>query len=52
MCLFYQDEEKDEHFKIILSDPTAGAQLGSKNKTVVTIVNDEGKMNLILKLIE
>ena len=40
--LSFQDAEKDEHFKVILSDPTDGAQLGSKVKTVITIVNDEG----------
>ena len=45
--LSFQDAEKDEHFKVILSDPTDGAQLGSKVKTVITIVNDEG-MNIMM----
>ena len=40
----FQDTEKDEHFKLILSDATDGAQLGSKVKTIVTIVNDEGEL--------
>jgi len=40
--MLLQDAEKDEHFKVTLSDPTDGAQLGSKVKTIVTIVNDEG----------
>jgi solute carrier family 8 (sodium/calcium exchanger) len=35
--------EKDETFVIQLRDPTGGATLGRLQKTVVTIVNDDGK---------
>lgn len=41
-----QEAEKDEHFKMVLSNATDGAQLGNKIKTVVTIVNDEGRVQI------
>ncbi|XP_067938213.1 sodium/calcium exchanger 3-like isoform X2 [Watersipora subatra] len=46
-----QDTEKDEHFKLILSDATDGAQLGSKVKTIVTIVNDEDYQGIVSRLV-
>ena len=36
--------EKDETFMVTLSDPTSGVQLGRLKRTVVTIVNDDGKV--------
>lgn len=38
-----QEYEKDESFEIELSDPSPGADLGRLKKTVVTIINDDGK---------
>lgn len=35
--------ERDESFQIELTETTGGATLGKISKTVVTIVNDEGK---------
>lgn len=35
--------EKDETFILELSDPTGGAQLGKIKRTVVTLVNDDGR---------
>lgn len=35
--------EKDETFILELSDPTGGAQLGKITRTVVNLVNDDGK---------
>ena len=35
--------QKDENFLLELSDPTGGAQLGKIKRTIVTIVNDDGK---------
>lgn len=37
------EAEKDESFAVELYDPTGGAQLGKHVKTVVTIINDDGK---------
>ena len=37
------EAEKDESFAIELYDPTGGAQIGKHPKTVVTIINDDGK---------
>ncbi len=38
-----QEYEKDESFQVELSDPTGGAKLGRIKKTVVAIINDDGK---------
>lgn len=35
--------EKDESFLLELSVPTGGAQLGKIKRTILTIVNDDGK---------
>ena len=35
--------ENDEKFHIELYDPTGGAKLGQRIRTVLTIVNDDGK---------
>lgn len=35
--------EKDETFMVTLSEPTNGSKIGRLRKTVVTIVNDDGK---------
>jgi len=35
--------EKDESFLLELSEPTGGAQLGKIKRTILTIVNDDGK---------
>ena len=37
------EAEKDESFAVELYDPRGGAQLGKHTKTVVTIINDDGK---------
>jgi len=37
------EAEKDESFAVELYDPTEGAQLGKHVKTVVTIINDDGR---------
>ena len=37
------EAEKDESFAVELYNPTDGAQLGKHKKTVVTIINDDGK---------
>ena len=38
--------DKDESFYIELFDPKNGIQLGPHFKTVITIINDEGKMKV------
>ena len=40
-----QEYEKDESFEVELSDPTGGALLGRLKKTVVTIINDDGRLD-------
>ena len=41
---FFQEFEKDENFEVILeSESSQGAKLGKLKKTIVTIVNDDGK---------
>lgn len=37
--------EKDESFIIKLRNPTGGASLGRLQKTIVTIVNDDGEFS-------
>lgn len=41
--------EKDESFVIELRNPTGGASLGRLQRTIVTIVNDDGKLYQLLK---
>jgi len=41
--LLYQEFEKDENFEITLKGTTGGAQLGKLKRTVITIINDDGK---------
>ena len=49
MCL--QEKEKDECFKVdLISVSPEGAKLGRIRKTIVTIVNDDGKLLYIPKL--
>lgn len=38
-----QSAEKDESFSIELFDPKGGVKVGRVGKTVVTIINDDGK---------
>ena len=40
------EAEKDESFAVELYNPTGGSQLGKHTKTVVTIINDDGKQRL------
>lgn len=42
-----QEYEKDESFEIELFDPSPGAELGRLKKTVVTIVNDDGRTSFV-----
>jgi hypothetical protein len=43
--LFLQEFEKDEHFEVCLvSCDVDGAKLGSLTRTIVTILNDDGKL--------
>jgi solute carrier family 8 (sodium/calcium exchanger) len=44
------EAEKDESFAVELYDPTGGAQLGKHTRTVVTIINDDGKRFFLEKL--
>ena len=44
VILLDKSAEKDESFYIELFDPKNGVKLGSHCKTVVTIINDDGKM--------
>ncbi len=39
--------EKDESFSLELFDPKGGVKLGRLWKTVVTIINDDGKIYTI-----
>ncbi len=43
------EAEKDESFAVELYEPTGGAQLGAHTRTVVTIINDDGKFIIKLK---
>ncbi len=43
--LLFKEQEKDECFKVeLLEIVTPGAKLGRVKKTIVTIVNDDGKI--------
>ena len=35
--------EKDETFRVIITDVSSGAQLGRVQKTIVSIMNDDGR---------
>ena len=37
-----QEVERDCSFMVELNTPTEGAELGKLNKTIVTLVNDDG----------
>ena len=39
---------EDKIFEVMLSEPTAGATLGKSKSTIVTILNDDGKMRSTL----
>ena len=41
-CMF-QEQERDCSFMVELNAPTDGSELGKMSKTVVTLVNDDGK---------
>lgn len=41
---------EDKIFEVMLSDPTAGSTLGKIKCTIVTILNDDGKVTLSLAL--
>ena len=44
MCFWRcQEAEKDECFKVILTEASGGAKLGRIHKSIITIVNDDGK---------
>ena len=43
-----QSAEKDESFSLELFDAKGGVKLGRVGKTVVTIINDDGKEILLL----
>lgn len=40
------EAEKDESFAVELFEPTGGAQLGKHQRSVVTIINDDGNICL------
>ena len=40
------EAEKDESFAVELYNPTGGSLLGKHTKTVVTIINDDGKQRV------
>lgn len=42
-----QEKEKDESFKIELVSVSEGAKLGRAKRAIITIVNDDGKFNLV-----
>jgi solute carrier family 8 (sodium/calcium exchanger) len=44
------EAEKDESFAVELYEPTGGAQLGKHTKTVVTIINDDGKCTFCFRI--
>ena len=39
----FQEQERDCSFMVELNAPTDGSELGKMSKTVVTLVNDDGK---------
>jgi len=43
------EAEKDESFAVELYDATGGATLGTHTRTVVTIINDDGKFYIKMK---
>ena len=45
------ESEKDESFAIELYNPTGGAQLGKHNRTVVTIINDDGRFEQLINIV-
>ena len=38
---------KEKNFSIELSEPTGGLKIGKINRTVLTIINDNGELNFI-----
>lgn len=44
------EQEKDESFAVELTNPTGGAQLGKRTKTVVTIINDDDYKSMANKV--
>uniref|UniRef100_A0A1I8I468 Calx-beta domain-containing protein n=1 Tax=Macrostomum lignano TaxID=282301 RepID=A0A1I8I468_9PLAT len=45
-----QSKEKDEHFKLVLSDCSMGSKLGKISSTIITIVNDDEYSSFISRL--
>uniref|UniRef100_A0A1I8FVH8 Calx-beta domain-containing protein n=1 Tax=Macrostomum lignano TaxID=282301 RepID=A0A1I8FVH8_9PLAT len=45
-----QCKEKDEHFKLVLSDCSMGSKLGKISSTIITIVNDDEYSSFISRL--
>ena len=45
-----QEQEKDECFKVELTELSPGAKMGRIQKTIVTIVNDDGLSYLFIKI--
>ena len=43
-----QEQEKDECFKVELTELSPGAKMGRIQKTIVTIVNDDGMSYLFI----
>ena len=39
---------EDKIFEVMLSEPTAGSSLGKSKCTIVTILNDDGKITLAI----
>ena len=48
----FQEQERDCSFMVELNAPTDGSELGKMCKTVVTLVNDDGKfISYLLKIL-
>lgn len=43
--------EKDESFAVELYDATGGAKIGKHPKTVITIINDDGKRQILFSTV-
>lgn len=40
--MIFQEKEKNEIFEVRLTETTGGAKIGQHQRTVVTIVDDDG----------
>lgn len=41
---FFQEFEKDENFELFIESVSKGAKMGHLSRTVITIVNDDGRL--------